>query len=176
MNGRIVSRARWVFVASVAFAACKGASSEPKPSGSAVAKASAAPPAAAAKAKPWFSGGFSGQYQAKVAKVELTTGRVREWTRDDGKESSGAGKLTLHIGDDGAVDGSSEGPLGVSSASGRVEDDTLRVQLAPSDDAGLRGVLIAKRDGDGFKGSIQASSGDSLRVREATVELKKQPD
>lgn len=172
-----VSRARWALVASFALGACKATSSEVKPSDSALAKARSAPAASAQpKPKPWFVGGFSGQYQAKLAKVEITTGRVREWTRDDGKESSGAGKLTLHIADDGAVDGSSEGPLGASSASGKVEDDTLRVQLSPTDDAGLRGVLIANRDGDGFKGSIQASSGDSLRVREATVELKKQPD
>ena len=78
--------------------------------------------------------------------------------------------------DDGNVDGSSEGALGASHVSGKVEDDALRVLLAPDDPSGLRGVLVATRDGDGFKGSIQASSGDSLRVRSATVELQKQPN
>ena len=75
---------------------------------------------------------------------------------------------------DGLVDGTSQGALGASHVSGKVEDDTLRVQFSPSDDTGLRGVLVAHREGEGFKGSIQASSGDSLRVRQASVELKKQ--
>jgi len=58
--------------------------------------------------------------------------------------------------------------------SGKVEDDTLRLQLLPNDDSAMRGVLVASRDGDGFKGSIEASSGDSTQVRQAPVELKKQ--
>jgi hypothetical protein len=129
---------------------------------------------AAPKTKPWFSGEFSGSYEAKLAPVEVTVGAVREWKSDDGKLSSGPGKLTLRVDDDGMVDGSSEGALGADQASGKVEDDTLRVTLAPTDPSGLRGVLVATRDGDGFNGSIQASSSDSLRVRSATVELKKQ--
>jgi hypothetical protein len=152
---------------------CKARTGNTGPSASA--PASAAPIAAPApKAKPWFSGGFSGNYEAKLAPVEVTVGAVREWKSDDGKLSSGPGKLTLQVDDDGIVDGSSEGALGADHASGKVEDDTLRVLLAPTDPSGLRGVLVATRDGDGFKGSIQASSSDSLRVRSATVELKKQ--
>ncbi len=147
----------------------------PAPSGS-VTAAAAAPAAssAAPPAKPWFSGNFSGEYQAKLAPVEIKTGAVKEWAADDGKASSGAGKLSLQIGDDGLVDGSAEGALGPSHATGKVEDDTLRVLLAPSDNTGLHGTLVASRDGDGFKGTLEASSGDSLRVRSAAVELKKQ--
>jgi hypothetical protein len=150
--------------------AAPGASAEPSP------QASAAPVAsvATAQTKPWFSGGFAGSYEAKLAPVEVTVGAVREWKSDDGKLASGPGKLTLQVNDDGIVDGSSEGALGADLASGKVEDDTLRVTLAPTDASGLRGVLVATRDGDGFKGTIQASSSDSLKVRSATVELKKQ--
>ncbi|HEY1534307.1 MAG TPA: hypothetical protein VGF76_09820, partial [Polyangiaceae bacterium] len=152
---------------------CKAQTGTAAPSASA--QASAAPIAAPAPTtKPWFSGGFSGNYEAKLAPVEVTVGAVREWKSDDGKLSSGPGKLTLQVDDEGMVDGSSEGALGQDHASGKVEDDTLRVLLAPTDPSGLRGVLVATRDGDGFKGSIQASSSDSLRVRSATVELKKQ--
>jgi hypothetical protein len=152
---------------------CKAQAGEAAPTASA--QASAAPVASQApKTKPWFSGGFSGNYEAKLAPVEVTVGAVREWKSDDGKLSSGPGKLTLQVDDDGMVDGSSEGALGADNASGKVEDDTLRLLLAPTDPSGLRGVLVATRDGDGFKGSIQASSSDSLRVRSATVELKKQ--
>jgi hypothetical protein len=136
--------------------------------------ASAAVGSAAPTAKPWFAGAFQGNYDAKVAPVEVKTGAVRDWAADDGKLSSGPGKLALEIDDDGLVDGSSEGALGASTASGKVEDDTLRVVLAPNDTSGLHGVLLATRDGDGFRGAIEASSSDSLRVRQAPIELKKQ--
>jgi hypothetical protein len=154
---------------------CKSPASDAAPSTSATASAvaSAAPAAPPAKAKPWFSGGFSGEYQAKVAAVEVKAGALKEWAKDDGKLASGPGKLSLQIDDAGQVDGTSEGALGTSHVTGKVEDDTLRVQLSPSDDAGLHGVLVATRNGDGFKGSIEASSGDSLRVRTASIELKK---
>lgn|SRR6185369_6917342 len=157
-------------------AACKSPASEPTPSASASAAAalpSSAPATAQPAAKPWFSGGFSGEYQAKVAAVDVKAGAIKEWSKDDGKLASGPGKLSLQIDDVGQVDGTSEGALGASHVTGKVEDDTLRIQLSPADDAGLHGVLVAKRDGDGFKGSIEASSGDSLRVRTASIELKK---
>jgi hypothetical protein len=153
--------------------ACKNQPSEPAPSVSAVRPAVASAEAPQPKAKPWFSGGFSGDYQATVAAVDVKAGAIKEWSKDDGKLASGPGKLTVQIDDAGQVDGTSEGALGAGRVSGKVEDDTLRVQLSPSDDAGLHGVLIATRDGDGFKGSIEASSGDSLHVRTASVELKK---
>jgi hypothetical protein len=169
----------FVACAALVFAgSCKTRASDSKPAASAEASAQASAAAvasgAAAKTKPWFSGGFAGNYEAKLAAVEVSVGAVREWKSDDGKLSSGPGKLTLQVDDDGMVDGSSEGALGADLASGKVEDDTLRVVLAPTDPSGLRGVLVATRDGDGFKGTIQASSSDSLRVRSASVELKKQ--
>jgi hypothetical protein len=166
-----------IATACAALIGCKAHTSDAAPAApasaaSAVAAASAA--AAAPQAKPWFAGGFTGEYQAKQQPVDVKVGAVREWTTDDGKASSGPGKLTLQIGDDGVVDGSTEGALGASHLSGKVLEDTLRAQLSPNDETGLRGVLVASRDGDGFKGWIEASTGDSLRVRQATVELKKQ--
>jgi len=153
---------------------CKSPASEPAPSASATASAVAsAEPAVKPVVKPWFSGGFSGEYLAKVAAVEVKAGAIKEWTKDDGKLASGPGKLSLQIDDAGKVDGTSEGALGASQVTGKVEDDTLRIQLSPADDAGLHGVLVATRSGDGFKGAIEASSGDSLRVRTASIELKK---
>jgi hypothetical protein len=154
---------------------CKTRASDASPSASAAPSAlvSSAPRAVIALVKPWFSGAFSGQYEAKVTAVEIKAGAAKEWSKDDGKLSSGPGKLSLQIDDAGQVDGTSEGALGAGHVNGRVEDDTLRVQLSPTDDAGLHGVLVATRDGDGFKGLIEASSGDSLRVRTAAIELKK---
>jgi len=144
----------------------------PAPSAAPVAAANSAP-AAAAVAKPWFAGAFAGEYQAKTAPVQVPAGALKEWSKDDGKLSNGPGKLSLKIGDDGLVEGTSEGALGVGQVTGKVEEDTLRVQLSPADDKGLHGVLVATREGDGFKGSIEASSGDSLQVRTASIELKK---
>ena len=167
----------FVLGGALAAGGCKAQATGPAPAPSA--SAAAAPASASAiapQAKPWFSGNFSGEYQAKLAPVEIKTGAVKEWAADDGKASSGAGKLSLQIADDGLVDGSGEGALGPSHATGKVEDDTLRVLLAPSDNSGLHGTLVASRDGDGFKGTLQASSGDSLRVRSAVVALKKQPN
>jgi hypothetical protein len=148
----------------------------PAPSASQVSAPNTSGAASAPKAKPWFVGGFSGQYDAKLAPVEVKTGALHEWSIDDGKTASGAGKLSLTIDDNGVVDGSSEGALGPSHASGKVEDDTLRVAFLPDDPTSLRGVLVAQREGDGFKGTMQASSSDSLKVRSAAVELKKQPN
>jgi hypothetical protein len=161
---------------SVLLAGCKTRSDAPATLSSATAAASAAPSvaSAAAPAKPWFSGSFKGNYEAKLAPVEIKVGAIKEWGADDGKAASGPGKLELEITDEGLVDGTSEGALGPSHASGKVEDDTLRVTLSPTTPAGLRGVLVAAKDGDGFRGSIEASSGDSLKVRQAPVELKKQ--
>lgn len=173
-----MSHVRIAFIAgSVLFgiASCKTPAGDPAPvpSASVAAAVGSAPAAPAARAKPWFAGGFAGQYQAKAAAVEIKVGAVKEWLKDDGALSSGPGKLSLQIDDAGQVDGTSEGALGAGHVSGKVEDDTLRVQLSPADDTGLHGVLVATRDGDGFKGSIEASSGDSLRVRTAAIELKK---
>lgn len=160
--------------AGLALAACKAEPKEAAPASASAASAVPAQSAPPAPAKPWFSGHFSGEYQAKLAPVEIKAGAVKEWATDDGKSSSGPGKLSLQIGDDGVVDGSSEGALGPGRATGKVEDDTLRVQLTPDDRTGLHGTLVASRDGDGFKGTLQASSDDSLRVRGAAIELKKQ--
>jgi hypothetical protein len=132
------------------------------------------PLALAVVQKPWFSGSFVGNYEAKLSPVEVKAGAAREWAADDGKLASGPGKLELTVDDQGLVDGASEGALGASHATGKVEGDTLSVVLTPDQSSGMRGVLVASRDNDGFRGSIAASSGDSLRVRQAAVELRKQ--
>jgi hypothetical protein len=148
--------------------AAESAPSASSSQSSALAAASVVQPA------PWFFGEFAGQYEAKVATVELKLGAPREWKSDDGKLSSGPGKLTLQIDANGNVHGASDGALGAGTIDGKIEDDTLRAELSPIDGTGLHGVLVASRVVDGFKGSIRASTMDSLRVRQATIELKKQ--
>jgi hypothetical protein len=175
MSALSSARALWcACVTLTVVVGCKAHADEHTAAASATAAAAASLSAApTSPVKPWFSGDFQGNYEAKLAPVEVKVGAVKEWLSDDGKSASGPGKLELKIDDDGLVDGAAEGALGTSHASGKVEDDTLRVVLAPSDASGLHGVLVATKDGDGFRGSIEASSSDSLRVRQAPIELKK---
>jgi len=171
--------AAWLVAASVGpsvVCGCKGHTEEATAAATSSAAVPAPSAAPAAKVKAWYVGEFQGAYEAKLAPVEVKVGAVREWGKDDGKAASGPGKLDLKISEDGAVDGSAEGALGAARASGKVEEDTLRVVLSPKDATGLHGVLVASKDGDGFKGSIEASSGDSLTVRQAAIELKKKAD
>jgi hypothetical protein len=164
-----------IVLGALGFGACKTESAEP-------AAASAAPsaPAAASAApqKPWFEGAWSGEFSAKAFKVEQGPGAVKEWAKDDGSKASGPGKVTLRISEQGAIDGQAEGALGPLAASGQVDGETLRVTLratdTSSDKSAFFGVLLGTKAGDAIKGRLQASSGDSLTVREATIELKKQ--
>ncbi len=138
----------------------------------------AAPSASAAPAPPpapkaWFEGSWQGAYQAELHRIELPVGGVKEWKKDDGSAASGAGTLSLSATADGDVTGSAKGPLGEQRVSGRVEGDTLALSLIPSADDGFRGTILAAKAPEGIKGTLQASSGDSLTVRKASVTLSK---
>jgi uncharacterized protein (DUF2147 family) len=141
----------------------------------------AAPLAASAAAsekppeKPWFAGKFAGSYLAESAAPKAEVGAPRQWQKDDGKTAVGPGTLTLSIADDGAIQGSAQGVLGDEILNGKVDGDVVRGTLLASNDASFRGTLIAARSGDGFTGSIHASSADSNTVRAASLELKRQP-
>jgi hypothetical protein len=138
------------------------------PSGSAV--ASAAPVAPAAPPKPWFEGSWQGAYQAELHRIE-GPGGVKEWKKDDGAQASGPGTLTLTAAPDGSVTGTAKGPLGEQQVTGRVEGETVALSLVPALADGFRGVILASKAADGLKGTLQASSGDSLQVRKASVTL-----
>ena len=102
-------------------------------------------------------------------------GAVREWEGDKGEAHSGKGQLTLRIAEDGTVSGSSSGALGELAITGEFDGEHLRLQLSPSNpekQPAFLGHLLAERKGEIFKGRIQASSGDSLTVRDAPVELR----
>jgi hypothetical protein len=162
----------------LALMACRTEAAKPT-AGSAT--PSAPPPApSATPEKPWYEGSWSGEYSAKLFKVESGPGAVKEWIQDDGAKSSGPGKLTLRIDGDGAIQGQGEGALGPLEANGRVDGDTLRVTLratgpATADGTGFFGLLLGNREGDAIKARLQASTGNSLTVREASLELKKSP-
>lgn len=149
--------------------ACQGSpKSEPAPVASV---AVAAPSASAAPSKGWFVGPWQGAFVAQLFRMEMASGGVKDWQLDDGKLASGEGKLSLSVSDDGQVSGSASGALGDLAVTGRVEDDRAALSLASAQADGFHGVLLATRAPEGMKGSLSASSADSLRVRRAEVTL-----
>jgi hypothetical protein len=140
-------------------------------SGSAQPSVSVAPSAAAAPAKSWFEGSWQGAFQAELNRLELPVGGIKEWKQDDGKKSSGEGKLSLEAGPDGGVTGTATGALGELTVAGRIEGDRAALTLTSAQADGFHGVILATQTAEGLKGTLSASSGDSLQVRQASVTL-----
>jgi hypothetical protein len=149
----------------------------PAAAASAVAGASAS---AGAKPKPppGTAGEWTGTYEARHYLIEMSKkeGAVREWEADKGEAHSGKGVLTLTIADDGSASGSSTGPLGELAIVGEFDGEQLRLRLSPVNpekQPAFYGTLLAERKGEAFKGRMQASSGDSLTVRDAPAQLQR---
>jgi hypothetical protein len=98
-------------------------------------------------------------------------GGVKEWKQDDGKKSSGEGKLSLAAGPDGDVTGSANGALGELKVTGRIDGDRAALTLTSAQADGFHGVILASQTPVGLKGTLNASSADSLQVRRADVTL-----
>lgn len=162
----------------IALVACKQEGA-PAPAASQTAAASAAPSAsvAAAPAKPWYEGSWSGTYAAERHVIELPIGAVAAWAKDDGTRASGPGDVKLTVDADGLVSGSAKGALGAHAVRGRVVDETITLELVPEEPTveALRGSGLTRREGEALKGELKASSGDSLTVRKASLTLSKQP-
>ena len=162
----------WTLLLAVAVACDKKTSPSPP-------AAPAAAPAASASAKPpeppWFVGTWSGNYTARAREVQSPKdGYVKEWREVDAGDFTGPGTLTLHIDASGLITGRAEGALGTLAASGEVSEETLSVRLQPTPTDAQHissAFMIAKREGTGAKGTLSASTGDSLRVRHAEVAL-----
>jgi hypothetical protein len=147
----------------------EAASSAPAASASATAAATA--PSASATAKAWFEGDWQGSFQAELFRVEVPAGGIKEWKQDDGKKASGEGKLSLVVSPDGTATGSANGALGDLSVNGRVDGDRAALRLASDQADGFHGTILATQTPEGMKGTLSASSGDSLQVRQASVIL-----
>lgn len=141
--------------------------------GDAVASASsgAAPAASTAAADSWFVGAWQGVFQAELFRVEVPLGGAKEWKTDLGKQASGEGKLSLQAAADGSVTGTSSGALGELSVVGQVDGDRATLTLAGPQADGFHGVSLVSRTPEGMSGTLSASSGDSLQVRQAKVTL-----
>ena len=158
-----------------------GCEEKPAATGEGSATSASATPVASVSAapKPWFVGTWKGSYDATHFRIEMEKkeGAVAAWEKDDGGVAAGKGEVTLSINDKGEVTGSSSGPLGKQTAVGELDDKQLSVRFVPEDeDAMATAYLHAEKKGDGFSGNIQASSGDSLKVRKASLSLTKKVD
>lgn len=157
--------------------ACQQApKADPSATGSAAANASAAAPApsaSAAPAKAWFEGSWQGAFQAELLRIELPAGGLKEWKNDDGKKASGEGKLSLEAKPDGSVSGTASGALGELTVAGQVDGDRAALTLTSAQPEGFHGVILATQTPEGMKGTLNASSGDSLQVRQAAVTLSR---
>jgi hypothetical protein len=157
----------------LAIACQKAPKTDDVAAGAAQPSASVAAPAAAVPAKPWFEGSWQGTFQAELNRLELPAGGVKEWKQDDGKKSSGEGKLSLEASRDGDVTGSANGALGELQVTGRIDGDRAALTLKSAQADGFHGVILASRTPEGLNGTLNASSADSLQVRKASVTLKR---
>lgn len=142
----------------------------PAAASSAAVKASAPAPSAA-PAKAWFEGAWQGAFQAELFRIEMPVGGVKAWKQDDGKQASGEGKLSLQAAADGSVDGTATGALGALAVAGRIDGDRAALSLSSPEPNGFHGVILASRTPEGMKGTLSASSADSLQVRQGAVTL-----
>jgi len=110
-----------------------------------------------------------------VIEMEGKDGAIRNWKADDGGALSGKGKIALSIDEAGEVSGTLTGPLGTMNATGSFEDDVLSVRLTPADDEPVitSAYFLADKKGEALEGELRASSGDSLKVRDARLRLVK---
>lgn len=166
-------------------ALCIAGCDQSKPAADGTATASAPPVASASAAPepeaPWFEGKWAGTYDAKHYLIEMKkkNGAQPAWEKDDGGTASGEGKFTLEMDEKGVVTGSAEGPLGPMDVSGGLQEEkelSLRLRSKTPDEESAQvfnGYVLAQKKGEGFEGTLRASSGDSLTVRDAKVVLKR---
>lgn len=128
---------------------------------------------ASAPANAWFEGAWQGAFQAELLRLEMPAGGMKEWKQDDGKKASGEGKLSFDAGSDGNVTGSVTGALGNLALAGHVDGDRAALVLSSADPAGFHGVILASQAAEGMKGTLSASSGDSLQARQGTVTISR---
>ena len=145
---------------------------DPVAVGSAQPSASVAAAAAvAAPSKAWFEGAWQGVFLAELFRIEVPVGGVKEWKQDDGKAASGEGKLSLQATPDGSVTGTANGALGELLIAGHCDGDRAALTLSSAKPDGFHGVILAVQTPEGMKGTLSASSADSLQARKADVTL-----
>jgi hypothetical protein len=129
------------------------------------------PAGSAAASNSWFVGAWQGAFRAELFRVQVPLGGMKEWKADDGQQASGDGTLSLQAATDGNVIGTSNGALGELSVVGHFEGDRATLMLQSPRPDGFHGVILASQTPEGLSGTLSASTGDSLQVRQAKVTL-----
>jgi hypothetical protein len=157
--------------------ACKESPEQKPATASSVAASTASSVSSAAStsqpAKEWYEGTWQGTYKAELLRLETAAGGVKQWKDDDGSKASGDGKLLLEVAKDGSVSGTATGALGEQGVSGKVEGQRVALSLTPAQSDGFRGVILASHAAGAIQGTLNASTGDSLQARRATVTLSR---
>lgn len=125
----------------------------------------------------WFEGKWKGSYDAEQYTIETpekNTG-AREWKADDGGTHVGDGTLELEITADGRISGNAKGALGDHNVTGEVDETKFRISFVPVEpgDRAFSGSAVLDKSGEGVKGRLSASTGDSKTVRDAALVLTK---
>ncbi|WP_437991132.1 hypothetical protein [Sorangium sp. So ce145] len=150
----------------------------------AASSAAAEPPSAGApgdagepKGTPAWQGTWEGRYDAKKGSVVMPP-KVKDAARqkDDGKQVTGPGTVTLTIEPSGELKGTAKGALGDATLVGRAEDGMVRASVFPDDPRApnaMTGVLVGELKENVIHGRIRVTGPDALLVRESPIELKK---
>jgi len=177
---RIWSAALAFAVATTSCSKSDGPKAQPSATASAavsapVASGSTAPAASGAAAPAVAGNGWSGDYTAKKAAIELPD-KVKDqtWKRDPGDKNVGPGKLTIAV-VDGVVTGSASGALGDQLISGTLEGKALKLTLLPKNATApeaMTGTAVGELGSASITGTIKCSGPDAVMIREASFELK----
>ncbi|MGC4069626.1 MAG: hypothetical protein QM784_34210 [Polyangiaceae bacterium] len=176
----------WICAVLLTLGCDKGASKsvEPAPSASAALPASRASANAEAVARATPSDSLAGHYEgtAVVSVGKSTTtkkeGAPSNWEQDEGKRFTGECRISITIAPNGTVDGTLKGALGDHELRGAIAGDDVRAVLVPTNGEVTsiqNGYLSLARSNAGLKGKLTAASGDSLHLRVAELDLKKNP-
>ena len=148
------------------------------PAGSAV-TSSAGAEAGAAPASPASPGATAGSFTVKYTLAPATMyiavdekGKPQAKFTNDEAKYLGEGTLSLTIGPDGRVTGTSAGgPLGDAIANGFASGSALSATILRKDpeDGGLTGTLVATISGDKIEGTMKLAESNAAVVREAKV-------
>ncbi|KYF91302.1 hypothetical protein BE20_15215 [Sorangium cellulosum] len=147
------------------------ASAPPAASSTAAELPDAGPPGEAGQ------GTWEGRYDAKKGSVVLPP-KVKDAVRqkDDGKQATGPGTVTLTIDPSGELKGTAKGALGDATLVGKVEDGMVRASVFPEDPrapSAMTGILVGELKENVIAGRIRVTGPDAMLVRESPVELKK---
>jgi hypothetical protein len=155
------------------------ASAPPAASSAAAELADAGPPGevGAPTGAPAWQGTWEGRYDAKKGSVVLPP-KVKDVVRqkDDGKQATGPGTVTLTIDPSGELKGTAKGALGDATLVGKVEDGMVRASVFPEDPrapSAMTGILVGELKENVIAGRIRVTGPDAMLVRESPVELKK---